>query len=95
MNPDSFWSSSIVDVFEMIEGFQHRENESWQRTRFQSYIIYCSVTEESKRVSIYDFLELENDPTPEERQEMAKIEVTKQIDEAVAAYSQAKTLGII
>ena len=90
MNPDSFWSSSIIDVLEIIDGFRKRETEAWQRTRFQSYILYCSVTDESKRKSIYDFLELESDPTPEELAEIEKREAEIQIDDAVATYNAMK-----
>jgi hypothetical protein len=90
MNPDSFWSSGIIDVFEIIEGFRQRENEAWQRARFQSYILYCSVTEEDKRKYIYEFLELESDPSPEEIAEIEKKKAEEQINEAVVIYNQVK-----
>lgn len=68
----------------------HRETEAWKRTRFQSYVLYCSVTDENKRKSIYQFLPLESDPTPEELAEMEKREAAAQIDEAVATYNAMK-----
>lgn len=90
MTPETFWSSSIVDVLEMVDGFYKRETEAWKRTRFQSYILYCSVTDENKRKSIYEFLELDSDPTPEELAEIEKREAETQIDDAVATYNAVK-----
>lgn len=90
MSPDDYWSTPITDVFEIIEGFRKRETEAWQRARFQSYIIYCSVTDENKRKSIYDFMELDGDPTPEELAEIERREAETQIDEAVATYNAMK-----
>lgn len=91
MSSGEFWDSSLRGVFNSIEAYNIRENEAWQRTRLQAYIVYCSVTDENKRVPIYQFLELDGDPTPEEIAEQEK----NQVDRDVATYYQLKEQGLI
>lgn len=53
----------------MISAYSKRLNESWEQTRFISYVIYCSATDSKGRKDISEFLPLDGDPTPEERLE--------------------------
>lgn len=78
------------EVLLMIDAFGDTETEAWKRTRFQSYILYCTVTDENKRRSIYEFLPLESDPTPEEIERMQLEEEERQKNEAVEIYNSMK-----
>jgi hypothetical protein len=95
MGVEQFWDSSIVDVIYSITAYNRRETDAWQRTRFQSYIVYCSVTDEGKRKSIYEFLELENDPTQEEIDVMNLQNAQKEDEELKAFYEQARRDGVV
>ena len=49
-----------------IDGLVKQRRERWEHTRLIAYNIYCSATDKN-RVSIYDYLPLNGDPTPAER----------------------------
>lgn len=50
----------------IVKAYNDRENEAWKRERFTVYMIHCMITEPVKRLSIYEFMRLDGDPTEEE-----------------------------
>lgn len=95
MNPETFWNATIRDVLMMIKGFNLRENEAWKRLRFSAYITYCTSTDVNKRVPIYQFLELNGDPSPEEIAQIESKQAAREEQELIAAYETAKAQGLI
>jgi hypothetical protein len=93
MSPEGFWDSTIREVLLIIQGYRKRELAEWERTRFEAYIVYCSVTEKEKREPIYKFLELDSDPTEEELRELQEKQEQERMKKAQEDYEYYKTLG--
>lgn len=56
-----------------IKGYEQRQNDQWKISRALQYTVYCCVTDECKRVSIYEYMPLPGDPTKEEIAELNKL----------------------
>lgn len=50
----------------MMRAYEDRQIDEWKRIRSLEYTIYCALTEEGKRVSIYEYMPLAGDPSEEE-----------------------------
>jgi hypothetical protein len=75
----------------VIEGHQERELESWNRTRFEAYILMCTATSSENRSSIFKFLPLPGDPSEEQQQAMeekAKMDEYKELKKMVDEGSE-------
>lgn len=66
MTPECFWHSTPREVALTIGGYYERELTIDRRIRLLRYDTYCLNTEENKRVSIYEYQPIEDDPTPEQ-----------------------------
>lgn len=95
LKPAEYYECSLGEVIEMITGWQYRELMERRRIRELKYTIYCAVTETGKRVSMYEFEPLDDDPTPEEIQEMQKEQAEEEQREMQQAYDQYKKMGLI
>lgn len=90
MTEDEFWDSTIKSVLLRLSAKQEESYEEWQRTRFESYVLYCTVTPSDKRVPIYKFLELEGDPSEEELRKIEQEAIEQRNNEVVELYEQMK-----
>lgn len=65
-NIEDYDSATIADVLLTVDGYHLRISEEWQQTRMTNYMIYCALTPPKNRKSIYEWLPLDGDPSPEE-----------------------------
>jgi hypothetical protein len=83
-----FWDATIREVLLSIKAMRIRETVQWQMTRFSSYIVYCSVTDKDKRETMYQFLKLDGDPSPEEIEKLQNQQQEEEVSEKVRIYEQ-------
>lgn len=95
MKPDEFWDCTMSDILLTVEGHQAREIDEWRRTRFLGYLIYCSVTDNNKRESIFNFLPLDGDPSEEELKKIEQQENDLRLKEFEEAYNFYKKGGYL
>lgn len=91
MSPESFWGSTLREVVLMIQAYDEKELAELRRIRLIRYDTYCVNTEESKRVSIYEWMPLEGDPTQEDLIEMGRTkeqQIQNDYDSAIEYYKQ-------
>lgn len=50
----------------MIRAYEDRQIDEWERFRSLEYIVYCALTDPKERKSIFEYMRLPNDPSPEE-----------------------------
>lgn len=69
-------------------GFLNKESKEWQRTRVLGYTIYCANSDSKDRASIYEWMPLDTDPSPKERERAEKRAIEKEIREHEKAYKK-------
>lgn len=89
------WRCTLGEIFSAIKGYEKRLYQYWNATRFLSYTMYSLVTDQSKRESVYDFMPLEGDPTPEERRFLELQEEQRAKEQALHDIALYKQLGYI
>lgn len=89
MLPEGFWDSTVREVLLVIKGHNQRELNEYRRLRLQRYDTYCVNTKIEERVSIYEYMPLDHDPTDEEVEELKKMseeEMQKEYENAKLFY---------
>jgi hypothetical protein len=95
MSVEGYLNSSLGDVVRVIKAYRVRNILEDRRFRELKYTIYCVVTPQNKRVSIYEFEPLDDDPTPEELEQMALEQQKREEAYMLEMYNEAKTRGYI
>jgi hypothetical protein len=79
----------------MLRSYEERLNDQWKQTREIVYMIYCSVSEAKGRESIFEFMPLPGDPTPEEIKQMKMQMMRKKMESNAARVQRLIEKGMI
>lgn len=71
-----------------MKGYEAALVDQWEMTRYIAYMTYCANTDIDKRVTIYEFHPLPNDPTPEELALLKKKQADSRKDRAKSMYER-------
>lgn len=81
----------------MIKAYDEKLNDQWKIGRSLEYLVYCLMTKEGERVSIFEYKPLPGDPTKEEvavletlRKKQRVKEISDRVDKAKKKYKNRK-----
>jgi len=61
ISPDVFWLLTWADFVRMLESWTHNQNQSWDRTRYQSTMIANCAMGRKKTIAPKDLFRLPHD----------------------------------
>lgn len=61
ISPDVFWLLTWADFIRMLESWTHNQNQSWDRTRYQSTMIANCAMGRKKTIAPKDLFRLPHD----------------------------------
>jgi hypothetical protein len=90
MMPGEVWDSTLGEINCLLEGYNKRVYVQKDLNRQLQYTMYCLVTEQSKRLEIFDVFPLEGDPTKEERDVFKRKRELVEQEKAVQSFERLK-----
>jgi len=87
MSVSDFWDSELRDVFNVVNGYNRREEhlmrERWERTRWQTAVMLSPHAKKNKPIKVTDLLEF-----PWEKKDKRKFKVKLTPEEIAAKFAK-------